>query len=336
MSDQRQALPKAVSEFGDSGELIAVPVSVAARRFRWNNIAGVTIVHLLAGLAAFPWFFSWTGVVLALAGIFIFGTLGINVGYHRLLTHRSFSTPRWLERTLVLLGVCCAQDSPSIWVATHRRHHQFADSDIDPHSPVTSLAWSYIGWVVIKKEPDAKRLLDRYAKDLTKDPLYVWLEKSDNWIKVNLASWFVFLGAGVASASLAGATIHEAFQFGFSLMVWGAFVRTVLVLHITWFANMALHTWGYRNYATPDNSRNNVLVVFLTNGEGWHNNHHAAPRSAKHGHQWWELDLAWLSIRLMMRLGLAKDVALPSSRLTELFARGVEQTAERYSRSGAR
>src|SRR5258705_12659141 len=111
MSGQQQTSPTAVSEFGDSGGFVAAPGSEAVRRFRWNNIAGVTLVHLLAGLAAFPWFFSWTGVILALAGIFIFGTLGINVGYHRLLTHRSFSTPRWLERTLVMLGVCCAQES---------------------------------------------------------------------------------------------------------------------------------------------------------------------------------------------------------------------------------
>lgn len=295
------------------------PVAESARRVRWDNVTAIVVVHALACLAFLPWFFSWTGVVLALAGTYVFGSVGINVGYHRLLTHRSFSCPRWLERTFVLLGVCCAQDSPSIWAAVHRRHHQFADEHSDPHSPVTSWLWGYFGWFVIKQdELDAKQLLARYAKDLARDPFYVWLNKSDNWLKIMLISWVLYFAAGVTVELINGANVPDAFQFGLSVMIWGALVRTALVLHTTLFSNMALHIWGYRNYDTADNSRNNVWIVILSSGEGWHNNHHADPRSAKHGHKWWEFDLTWLLIRLLMMLGLARNVALPSRRLHKL------------------
>ena len=117
----------------------------------------------------------------------------------------------------------------------------------------------------------------------------------------------------------AGGTLGEAAQFGLSLLVWGVVLRTVVVWHITWSVNSVTHVWGYRNYETPDDSRNNWLVAFLPSGEGWHNNHHADPRSARHGHEWWEFDLTWLTIRLLMVLGLAKNVALPSPMLAAKF-----------------
>jgi sn-1 stearoyl-lipid 9-desaturase len=291
-----------------------------ARHVRRSYVAAITLAHALACLAFLPWFFSWTGVVLAVAGFYVFGFLGINVGYHRLLTHRSFSCPRWLECTFVLLGVCCVLDSPLNWAAVHRYHHQFADRDSDPHSPLASRLWGYIGWVVVEQdERDAKQLFDRYAKDLIQDPFYVWLDRRGNWLKVALISWLLFFAAGEAVESIKSASQLDAFQFGLSLMIWGALVRTVLVLQSSWFSNMALHLWGYRNYDTVDNSRNNMWIVIITNGEGWHNNHHADPRSAKHGHKWWEFDLTWLWIRLLMLLGLARDVTLPSRRLVELF-----------------
>ena len=285
-------------------------------RIRWNNVVALGLIHGLACLALLPWFFSWTGVALALLGIYGFGSLGINIGYHRLLTHRGLVCPRWLEYSLAILGTCCAQDSPPLWVAIHRKHHQTSDSDADPHSPVGHVLWGYIGWVLVKQDDlRPKQLLDRYARDLMRDPFYAWLERSDNWIKVVIASWLVFLALGTMAALALGSDINAATRFGFSVMIWGGLVRTVLVLQITWVGNAMHHLWGYRNYDTPDNSRNNVLVALMSNGEGWHNNHHADPQSANHGHKPGEFDMSWQTIRLLMKLGLARDVVLPSTPL---------------------
>jgi sn-1 stearoyl-lipid 9-desaturase len=289
-------------------------------RVKVENVVGFVFVHVLAGLALISWFFSWTGVILLVLGIYIFGMIGINLCFHRLLTHRGFACPLWLERTFAILAVCSMQDSPIHWAAVHRRHHQFADDKQDPHSPLAGFFWAHMGWLLVKSE-DTKRgpLIERYAPDLLRDPLYAWLERHGNWIKIALLSWAAFFSAGFAAAALAGASLAESAQFGASLFVWGAALRTVVVWHMTWAVNSATHVWGYRSYQTDDRSRNNAVVGLFVHGEGWHNNHHADPRSARHGHQWWEIDVTWLMIRLLMRLGLAKNVALPSPTLAAKF-----------------
>jgi stearoyl-CoA desaturase (delta-9 desaturase) len=142
-----------------------------------------------------------------------------------------------------------------------------------------------IDWLIIKSDnAEAGQSIVRYAKDLVSDPFYAWLEVADNWIKIALLSWALFFGAGFTVVTISGGTRLDAIQFGSSLMVWGAAVRTVLVWHVTWSINSVTHLWGYRNYETPDNSRNSVLIGLLANCEGWHNNHHADPGSARHGH----------------------------------------------------
>jgi len=290
--------------------------SLGSWRIKWRYAGPIIFVHVAAILAFVPWFFSWTGVVLAVLGCYFFGTLGMNIGYHRLLTHRGFSCPRWVERLFAILGVCCAEESPTIWVAWHRQHHHEADKEPDPHSPLASFLWGHIGWLMIKSDnSESGPLTDRYAKDLTKDPFYAWLEKSDNWFKVVLISWTFFFAIGFAAARYTGSTTTDAIQFGSSLVVWGVAVRTVAVWHITWSINSVTHLWGYRSYDTPDNSRNNILIGIIANGEGWHNNHHADPRSARHGFSWREPDITWLTIRALLALGLARNVALPSPRL---------------------
>jgi sn-1 stearoyl-lipid 9-desaturase len=132
-------------------------------------------------------------------------------------------------------------------------------------------------------------------------------------------TWAVFFLGGAIAGLLLGGTIMQAIQFGLSLLVWGVFVRTVVHWHATWAVNSVTHLWGYRNYDTPDNSRNSFILGVLANGEGWHNNHHADPRSARHGHKFWEVDVSWLTIRLLMWLGLATNVALPSPQLAKMF-----------------
>ncbi|MFZ0850733.1 MAG: fatty acid desaturase [Hyphomicrobiaceae bacterium] len=304
---------------------VRAPALASSRswRIKWRYASPIILVHLVALLACLPWFFSWTGVVLAALGQYVFGGIGMNVGYHRLLTHRSFACPQWLERLLAILGACCLEESPTVWAAWHRLHHHAADKERDPHSPLSSFLWGHIGWLMIKSDnADTGPLKKRYAPDLDSDPFYRWLESSDNWIKVALVSWAVYFVAGFAAVILLGGAILDAAQFGSSLVVWGAAVRTVLVWHITWSVNSVTHLWGYRNYETPDNSRNNIVIGLLAGGEGWHNNHHAAPTSARHGHHWWEVDASWLTIRVLMLLGLATKVCLPSPNLDATFGRG--------------
>ncbi len=282
----------------------------------WRYASSILLLHLLALLAFLPSMFSWTGVVLAVLGQHLYGGIGLNVGYHRLLTHRSFKCPLWFERTLALLGCCCLEESPIIWVAWHRRHHHASDREHDPHSPRDSFLWGHIGWLFIESENSAVEVLrDRYAPDLVRDPFMVWLESDDHWIGVVLASWLLYFAVGYGVGTLMGESPAAAAQFGASLVVWGCFVRTVLVWHVSWSVNSVAHRWGYRNYDTPDDSRNNFVIGILAGGEGWHNNHHAMPSSARHGHKWWEFDLAWATIRVFERLGLITDIKLPSPDL---------------------
>jgi fatty-acid desaturase len=292
---------------------LPLPSSVAPIRVVWLYASGIVVCHLVALLAFIPWFYSKTGVVLAILGLYVFGTLGINLCYHRLLTHRGLVCPKWLEHFFAILGVCCLQDTPARWVAIHRQHHQHADQQPDPHSPWVNFFWGHVGWVLIENDDLARRsAFERYAKDILRDNFYKRLERNGLWITVVVTSWALFFVAGAVVELLMGGSTINAVQFGASLLIWGVFVRTVLVWHITWSVNSVAHLWGYRNYETDEDSRNNVFVGLIGAGEGWHNNHHAHPRSARHGHRRWELDLTWAIIRLLMALGLAKKVIIPS------------------------
>jgi fatty-acid desaturase len=294
---------------------VSLPAPKQRVRIKYMEAYGFLFCHLIAALTLFPWFFSWSGVAALILGNYFFGVIGINVTYHRLVSHRAFSCPRWFECTLAIIGTCCLQFSPAHWAAVHRKHHHHTDDELDPHSPLRSFFWGHMGWLVVKTDDMARRpLMERYAKDLMRDPLYVWLDRRNNWIRISMLSWLCYFVVGFGVMFFSGASNAEAAQFGLSLLVWGAVLRTVVVWHSTWLVNSASHLWGYRNYETPDQSRNNVFVSALVGGE-WHNNHHADPRSARQGHKWWEIDLAWLAIRLFMWLGLVTEVALPSPSL---------------------
>jgi fatty-acid desaturase len=290
-------------------------------KLKTDTLLGFVLFHALAALALLPAFFSWSGVVLATMGLLVFGVLGINVGFHRLLTHRSFQCPLWLEHTLAVLGTCSLQFAPAFWVAIHRRHHHHPDSEMDPHSPLRSFFWAHFGWLLVRRPADMRPgvMINRYARDLIRDPLYLALELRKNWIKLGLVPWLAFFIAGFVAAVVTGETPIDAVWFGASLLVWGGPLRTVLVWHSSWSVNSVTHLWGYRNYATGDDSRNNPVIGLLAAGEGWHNNHHADPHSARHGHKWWEFDLAWQFIKLLMLLGLATRVVLPSPGLPATF-----------------
>ncbi|AMN38527.1 delta-9 acyl-phospholipid desaturase [Rhodoplanes sp. Z2-YC6860] len=280
----------------------------------WRNTLFFLFIHLIALLAFVPWFFSWAGVALCAVGIVLFGTVGLSIGYHRLFTHRGFTCPRWLERTIAILGCCCGEEAPAFWVAVHRRHHHHSDDDHDPHSPVSGFFWAHVGWL-LAKDPELNRytVIDRYARDLRRDPFHALLIQHDTWIVFFFLSWALFFLSGLSAGLLLGWSWESAIQLGWSLLIWGGALRTVVVWHQTWFVNSAAHIWGYRNYETKDSSRNNIWAGIFCNGDGWHNNHHADPNSAMHGHKWWEIDLSWTIIRSLMIVGLARDVVLPSS-----------------------
>jgi fatty-acid desaturase len=262
--------------------------------------------HLVALLALIPYFFSWAGVSLAVVGS-ILSALGINICYHRMLAHRGISCSKRVEHCLAVLGVLAYQFGPAYWVAIHRRHHQFSDDLRDPHRPGVSFFWSHIGWLFAASDnTDPQPIMERYAKDILKDPFYVWLENKGTWGWFAPIIWAVYFAVGALAAILMGDTATEAVQFGSSLVVWGAAVRIVFVWHITFSVNSVCHCWGYRNHTTPDDSRNNPIIGLLAFGEGWHNNHHAFPQSPRHGQLWWELDLSWLVIRALAAAGFMR------------------------------
>jgi stearoyl-CoA desaturase (delta-9 desaturase) len=286
--------------------------TAVTRRIVWRYAIPIVLLHSMAFAACGAWFFSWTGVALLIGGIYFFGGFGINIAYHRLLTHRSFACPLWLEHALVWVAVCCLEDAPGSWVATHRLHHNDSDSNPDPHSPLVGFLWSHVGWLLFENRAVRNSVAyERYARDVLRDPFYMRLQRTLLPVWIYLAHAAAYFVIGLVAGWLSGATPLAGVQFGLSLVVWGVIVRTVVVWHISWSVNSVSHLFGYRNYETSDNSRNNWLVAILTSGEGWHNNHHIDPASASNAHRWWEIDLMYLAIRGFEFLGLATNVVRP-------------------------
>lgn len=288
------------------------PSGVRAQRILWQYAISLVAMHVLACLAFVPWFFSWTGLWACLIGIIFFGQ-GINMCYHRLLTHRSFVVPKWLERFWVVIALCCMEDTPCKWVTTHRHHHKHSDHEDDPHSPLVTFFWSHFQWLTLHNDATRTRTaFHYYVKDLLADPFYFALEKRvllSPAIFLAHALLFFLVGLGIGwwqTGALMGGV-----QLGLSLLVWGVILRVVLVWHITWSVNSITHTWGYRNHATGEHSRNNWLVALIAMGEGWHNNHHYDQASATNRHRWWEFDATYCHIKLLEWVGLAQKVTPP-------------------------
>ncbi len=281
-------------------------------RIFWPYTVSLALVHLLSLLIFVPSFFTVSGLVVAVITHWLFDGLGVSIGYHRLLTHRGFQCPKWLEHTFAIFGVCTLQDSPARWVAVHRMHHQHSDHQPDPHSPLVTFFWGHMEWLLIKdRRHDHVMHFERYVRDLLRDPFYMRVEKNLMWFWIYVAHALIIYAGGILWGRFTGENWWDGLRVGWSWMVWGVFARTIFTLHVTWAVNSVGHLWGYRNYATRDNSRNSWWVALCTFGEGWHNNHHADQRSARHGHRWWELDMSWITIRIMERMGLAWDVIGP-------------------------
>lgn len=251
----------------------------------WLTTGFMIAFHLCAVAALFM--FSWKGLAAAIVLWVIAINMGIGMGYHRLLTHRGYRTPKWLEYFLAVCGTLSLEGGPIFWVATHRVHHQLTDRPGDPHTPHDGGWWAHAGWIF---SGDALHhetaLMARYAPDLAKDRFMVWLSKY-HYLPL------ILTGLGLLAWG------------GWRCVMWGIFLRVTLGLHATWLVNSATHMWGSKRFSTRDDSRNNWWVALLTGGEGWHNNHHAHPVSARHGLVWYELDVNYYGIWLLTKLGLA-------------------------------
>ncbi len=257
--------------------------------FKWPTILFMLVIHILAGVALLPQFWNWGSAAALLILYWVTACLGVTLGYHRLFSHRSFNVPQWVARILATCGALSAEYGPVTWVGLHRQHHKHSDKDLDPHNSNKGFWWSHIGWMFV--EVRAERRVRRYAADMRKDPYFVWLDK-----------WFLFLQLplGILLYSLGG----------WSMVLWGIPLRLAVVYNVTWLVNSATHKWGTRAFDTEDSSRNNKWVAAVTFGEGWHNNHHAYPNSAKQGILPGQVDLTWYHIVLLKKLGLAKNIRL--------------------------
>ena len=289
---------------------LPLPDTIIKGKVLWPYAISIALLHVLALLVFVPWLFSWSGLILMIVGVLVFGQ-GINLCYHRLLAHRSATVPKWLERAFVVVALCCLQDTPGRWVATHRFHHNHSDEQEDPHSPLVTFLWAHVGWLIFYNAGTQNIATYRkYAPDVLSDPFYLSLEKSFTWVWIYIAHAALFFAAGLA-VGWAGGGWPAGVQLGLSWLLWGTIVRTVVVWHITWSVNSLTHLFGYSNYQIKDHSRNNWFVALLAVGEGWHNNHHYDPASASNQHRWWEFDGTYYVIKLLEKLGLATNIVPP-------------------------
>jgi len=270
-------------------------------------VVAIPFAGLIAGIALL-WGYGLSWVQLAVfAGMYFLTALGVTLGFHRLFTHRAFKTTRPIKLILGILGSMAVEGQLLKWVAVHRRHHQCSDTQDDPHSPhvyghgflamVRGLWHAHVGWMF---QPDAPGL-DRYIDDLVPDRMLRAVSRLfPLWVVLGLVIPAVL--GGVLTGTWTGALV------GF---LWGGLARIFLVHHMTWSINSVCHLWGRRPFPSRDESRNNLVFGVLGLGEGWHNNHHAFPISARHGLRWWQIDITYLVIRALQAMRLAWKVQVP-------------------------
>ncbi|CAN6897600.1 unnamed protein product [Brassica oleracea] len=264
----------------------------------WNSFdvmrtLTVTIVHLLCLLA--PFNYKWEALRFGLV-LFAVVQLGITFSYHRNLSHRSFKLPKWLEYPFAYSAVFALQGDPMDWVSIHRFHHQFTDTDRDPHSPTEGLWFSHVLWIFDTRYIKSKVTVEDVTvnvMDLKQQWFYRFLRKTIGFHV--LMFWTVLYLYG-----------------GLPYLTCGGGVGVAIGYHVTWLVNSVGHLWGSRSWKTKDTSRNVWWLSIFTMGDSWHNNHHAFQSSARQGLEWWQIDITWYLIRLFEVLGLATDVKLPT------------------------
>jgi len=275
---------------------------------------GLIGIHIGALAAFWPGFFSWSA--LAAAGVVSYATvaLGISLCFHRILTHRSLRLLKPIEYLFAIFGTLALQADPIRWVSVHRKHHAHADHEGDPHSIADGFKWAHMDWIYrhnIALPSDEE--MRHFAPDLYAEPFYRALQYLDGPLQVALALGLFAFG-------------------GWSWVIWGIFVRLAVSYHTTWLVNSAAHMLGYRTFATPDQSTNCWWVALISWGEGWHNNHHAFPFSARHGLRWFEVDLTWWHVRVLAFLRLADGVKVPTKAMQQRL-RDIARSGSRSSRS---
>jgi fatty-acid desaturase len=287
------AVPDASLPARDIYEKADLHSQTVSRGINWVFALVVLSFHLCALAAMF--YFRWSALVVFVVVWILAQNVGVAMGYHRLLTHRGYSTPKWLEYLIATCGTLALQGGPIYWVAVHRMHHKYTNKDGDPHSPRDGKWWSHMGWILNGSLRNETEALRQYAPDLARDSYYRWLNRY-HWIPLTVVGLSLFaLG-------------------GWSWLLWGAILPVTIGFHVTWMVNSVTHLWGTRRFSTSDDSHNNLWVALLTGGEGWHNNHHAYPVSVRHGLAWYEVDVNYYGIRLLESFGLASQVKTASLR----------------------
>jgi stearoyl-CoA desaturase (delta-9 desaturase) len=268
------------------------------RRIDWLRVTPFVLLHL--GCLGVIWVgASWFALGVA-AALFAIRMFAVTAFYHRYFSHRAFRTSRLLQFAFALLGATAAQRGPLWWASHHRHHHAHSDRASDSHSARQhGFLWSHVGWFLSRVNFAAKTKLIR---DLSRYPELRWLDRFDAAAPAALALCLYGVGAWLENSAPMLATS------GAQLVVWGFCISTIALYHATFTINSLAHRFGTRRYATRDDSRNNVWLALLTFGEGWHNNHHHYPGSARQGFYWWEIDLTYYGLRLLAALGLIWDL----------------------------
>jgi stearoyl-CoA desaturase (delta-9 desaturase) len=263
------------------------------------------VAVIVAGWQVWGSALNWTDVFLFVV-LYLLTGLGITVGFHRLLTHRSFKTSPWMRGLFGILGSAAIEGPVISWVADHRKHHTFSDEHGDPHSPhvdhgggfrgaMKGLFHAHLGWIFIHTQRGNK---ERFAPDLIKDPVI-------NWVDRTFIYWAI---AGLLLPFFLGWIIGGTVVAGLTGLLWGGLVRVFVLHHFTYSINSLCHTFGKKEFETTDESRNLALIAIPTLGEAYHNSHHAFPTSATHGLRWSQVDVSSLVINGLEKAGLVWDV----------------------------
>ena len=274
------------------------PTWVRNESIAWLRIVPFIVLHL----ACFA--VIWVGVSAFAVGVaaasYLVRAFAVSAFYHRAFSHRAFKTGRATQFAFAVLGAAATQRGPLWWAAQHRLHHQHADTDADPHSSPRGFWWSHLGWFLTRAR--FRTPLHR-VKDLARFPELRWLNRFDLVVPVGYAAAMYALGAALEP-------LHSTTN-GWQMLVWGYVIPTVALMHATFFVNSLSHRIGHRRFPTADRSRNNAALALATMGEGWHNNHHRHAASARLGFYWWQLDLGYLGLRLLEKIGLVQELKTP-------------------------
>jgi stearoyl-CoA desaturase (delta-9 desaturase) len=289
-------------------------LSPVERRLRLVNMGAVVVPFAglaLAMILAWGAAFNWTQFAIFISMSYA-TAIGITVGYHRLFTHKSFTTGPVTRYALAALGSMAIEGAVFEWAATHRKHHQHSDDHDDPHSPHmhSEGSWghglwatlrggfhAHVGWLLGER----RRGMGRYVKDLRSDPVLCAVNRQ----------FYLWAIAGLVIPAILGGVLTLSWKGALLGFLWGGLVRILFVHHITWSVNSVCHLWGTRPFRSGDHSRNNPIVALFALGEGWHNNHHAFPASARHGLRWWEFDISYIVIKGLALFGLARGIRVP-------------------------